>query len=347
MVKKGQFKKTRVSDISRLIFRLRGRDFAQEIAALLRMTPESLDWAKSAVPYLLAINSNQATKAACLIGPDEEEDFLSLLDAMADVRGSMTPFLAALLERSAPQFDNQIETIAGFLHHSHYRVRIAATRALKEMGALFELIEQPLLNALKDPCPSVVEAFAGTLVANESCLTARLQGALRSTQVRPLSQEQRSIFEQLEREMAWPRMERLNCSDDEDVVFIYRYKTSVEKSMSPQELITQLLTVHGLPPHAEVFHEVDIKQFHLNLRESLKPVYCTEPCVTGPTVELAERLRSLFSKDVILLANHRYEQYDEHGHVGYGGGVTYNIVDHGVVCIDEDLIGFFFVSDED
>lgn len=330
------------------MFRLEKADAHQAVDEFLRIPHDLMHWAKPAVPLLMRHDSGHALSAACRIGPERDEDFVRLLRAMEGAQGSMISDLVTLLEQSGPGFDNRIETIAEFLQHSHYRVRIAAARALKGMDTLLELIEQPLLKAMEDPSPSVVEAVVETLAGNVTYLTPNLLAALHSSPITPLPAEKRESFDQLERYMWWPRTDQLNAADaDEDVIFIYRHKSLAERSEQQAELVEQLMVAHGLPPRPGAFHEVDFGQFHLNLREALKPVYYSEPCVEQSTEELAVRLRSLFHEDAVLLGNHRYDRYDKEGHVGFGGGVTYNIVDHGVICLDDDHVGFFFVTDED
>ncbi len=339
--------KYHLPNIDHLMVRLKEANPHQAVEAVMAIPPDMRHWAKPTVPLLLRVNSWLSLRAACLIGPEREEDFVLLLRSIADARGSMTPDLVTLLQQSGPEFENCIETIAGFLQHPHYRVRIAAARALRGMGVLLELIEPSLLKALDDPSAGVVEAVLETLMANEGDLTPTLSSAMTSSPVTVLSARKRAEFDLLERQMWWPRTKKLNSADaDEDVILIYCHKTPGERSLPQRQLIERLLTAHGLPPAADAFHETSFEHFHVNLREALTSIY-HGICADRPTEELASRFRALFHDNAVLLGNRRYVQYDKDGTVAYCGTVTGNITDHGVICHDDEYVGFFFVSDED
>ena len=333
-------------NIDRLIAQLNEVDFEKAIEALLETPPELIEWVKPAVPALIRTNSLSGFRAACLIGPDDEADFTLLLRSLLKqyAWGRMVPYLVILLEESGPKFENRIELIADALDSPHYRVRIAAARALKGMGVLLELVEPQVLKSLNDPSLSVVEAVVEMLRENQPDLTTALLSALQTTTVKALSVEEQSQFNRLERQLWWPRASQLNgYSEDEHCVFVYRRLSEKEQNMSQTERIDNLLADHGFPAAGASFREVDVEQFSKNLAASLKLVFYSHLSIEVPPDELANMLLQLFDEDVTMLANGYV--YDD-GVRSYGG-VTYGVVDAGVICMDQQRIGMFYVSDED
>ncbi len=348
MAKRKQRSNSPLHNVEHLSRRLQGAEMHQALLNILATPAELLDWYKPLIPQLLKLGHGLAERAACLIGPESEEDFNRLLASVHESGGSSTPSAVTLLEQSGPCFENSIEAIAGLLRHPHYRIRIATARCLASMGNILELIEDELLLALQDKSLSVVAEVVRALKENETDLSDALGGALDSAPVEPLRAEQQAAFDKLERRLWWPRSERLNSSDqEEDVIFVVHNLSGEQKQLPSEDLINRLLGAHGLPERAKSFKPTNSESFHWTLRDALKPVYFTTPCVSEPTEILAEELRGLFHPDAQLLSNHQYHQYDQSGQVSSWGVVTSNIVDDGVICLDQERIGLFFVTDAD
>ncbi len=274
----------------------------------------------------------------------DREDFLYCLHTFLEQtpKGNQLPYVVALLEDIAPQFDDDIELIAQALQYPHYRVRVAAARALRNMGSLLEVVEPQLLNALNDPCISVVYALVDLLEANKALLSDQLSCTMGALALIEVSKEEVTHYADLEYLLWWHLTPHLNGYGEETIIFDFRWRSVQERAMSTEQNILCFLQSHSVPVDSHYFEPIDKCFFFDYFAKLLMLTHFDHPLLNN-SMSLAQQLISWFDEDMVLLANVHKHEDGSYEHTP----ITFQCVDQAIICLDSKRIGLFLIADED
>ncbi len=333
------------------IDKLAGDDPLAALMQLQRFTSSQLRGAVSALLKLIEQSdfalACQAAQLAIRIEPQQSDQLASILKFLLNAQpcGWMLPDVVDSFEQLAARQPEVIEQLGEAITYPHYRVRIAAVRGLASMGELLEFVKQPLLAAIEDPSGSVVEAVVRILQDNRSFFSADLSDVLSRYQINQTSHAQDAESKSLEQLLWRPRAGKLNGlgEDGEDAIFFLRNQSQQEKELSENERLEQLLTSHNLPPAVSSLRRIAPQETTTLLLKMMCPVFSNEPICNEPIELFANRLCDFFDKNVriysnVVVQNGLIEEYQP---------VAFGLIDNGLLWVDDERVGMFWVVDED
>ena len=294
--------------------------------------------------YVLAC---QAAQLAIRIEPSQSGQLARLLTFLLKAQpcGWMLPDVVNSFEKLAARQPEVIQHLGEAFAFPHFRVRVAAVRGLTAMGELLELVEQPLTDSIDDQSTCVSEATLQMLQMNRSFLSTELQNIISQYDLNLTSQEENEERDSLEQLLWKPRASKLNGlgEDGEDAIFFLRNKTTWEKGFSEYELLLHLLVGHNLPPAVSALRKIDPPDTACILLKMMCPVFSNKPVCEEPVELLANRLCNFFDENVRIYSNVivRNGVIDEYQPVAFG------LIDNGLLWVDDQRVGIFWVVDED
>ena len=294
------------------------------------------------------ILSMSIAETVVAIGPESDRDIKKLLAFLMELgpRGCMLPTAVRTLEMIAWRSAESLEYLAQALRFPHYRVQLAGARALSPHASLAELIIDAIRCASESPHPEVRATLRSSLNPVIDSLPSDLKDQLEKIDLVPLGgvpAEKRDYLEQV----IWvPTASALNgISGDEDAIFDLRYLTEAERSVGLPDSLDVIGNGLGIPSMAQSLHEASPDKLSIFLRFVLESPVGSRCLSDERVAELASLFAGFFNPPVRIFSN--FQPFPDGRGAGLVSVLRGATIEAGVVVVDQERVGVFWVTDED